>query len=169
MFMQDYDLVWDNHPGSQMGPADVLSHRDEVDTSLDNTAVTMLPTVSDILIRTLDVYLAERIAEFTATGPLVKDATDAMAKHSSLFPCVACDDWTFLTVPFTTRAVSMLLNQLNRTWYTLSIAPRQEATVGISALFTWFNAITGGLVLPPSFADLWLAALLAKPTRLTLT
>jgi len=50
--MQDYDLVWDNHSGSQMGPADVLSRRNEVDTSLDNTTVTMLPTVSDILIHT---------------------------------------------------------------------------------------------------------------------
>ena len=96
MFMQDYDLVWDNHPGSQMGPADALSHRDEVDTSLDNTAVTMLPTIFDVLIRALDVRLAERIAEFTATDPLVKDATEAMAKHSSLFPRVTRDDWTFL-------------------------------------------------------------------------
>jgi len=96
MFMQDYDLVWDNRPGSQMGPANALSCRDEVDTSLDNTTVTMLPSVSDVLIRALDVRLAERIAEFTATDPLVKDATDAMAKHSSLFPRAARDDWTFL-------------------------------------------------------------------------
>ena len=96
MFMQDYDLVWDNHPGSQIGPADALSRRDEVDTLLDNTAVTMLPTVSDVLIRALDVRLADRIAEFTATNPLIKDATDAMAKHSSLFPRAARDDWTFL-------------------------------------------------------------------------
>jgi len=55
MFMQDYDLVWDNRPSSQMGPADALSRCNEVDTSLDNTAITMLPTVSDILIRALDV------------------------------------------------------------------------------------------------------------------
>jgi len=96
MFMQDYDLVWDNHPGSQMGPADALSCRDEVDTSLDNTTITMLPTVSDVLIRALDVQLAEQIADFTTTDPLVKDATDAMAKHSSLFPCAACNHWTFL-------------------------------------------------------------------------
>jgi len=94
--MQDYDLVWDNRPGSQMGPADALSCHDEVDTSLNNTAVTMLPTVSDVLIYALDVRLAERIADFTATNPLVKDATDAMAKHSSLFPRAAHEDWTFL-------------------------------------------------------------------------
>ena len=92
MFMQDYDLVWDNRPGSQMGPANALSRRNEVDTSLDNTAITMLPTVFDVLICALDVQLAERIADFTATDPLVKDATDAMAKHSSLFPCAAHDD-----------------------------------------------------------------------------
>jgi len=96
MFLQDYDLVWDNRPGSQMGPADALSHRNEVDTLLDNTAVTLLPTVSDVLIRALDVRLAERIANFTVTDLLVKDATNTMAKHSSLFPHVACEDWMFL-------------------------------------------------------------------------
>jgi len=96
MFMQDYDLVWDNRPSSQMGPADALSRRDAVDTSLDNTAVTMLPTISDVLVCALDIRLAECIAEFTATDPLVKDATDAMATHSSLFPHTTRDDWTFL-------------------------------------------------------------------------
>jgi len=94
--MQDYDLVWDNHPGSQMGPADALLCHNEFDTSLNNTAVTLLPFVSNVLIRALDVQLAERIADFTVTNPLVKDATDTMAKHSSLFPCVAHEDWTFL-------------------------------------------------------------------------
>jgi len=96
MFMQDYDLVWDNHPGSQMGPADALSHHDKVDTSLDNTAITMLPTVSDVLIYALDVELANKITQFTATDPLVKDATNAMSRHTSLFPCAARKDWMFL-------------------------------------------------------------------------
>jgi len=94
--MQDYDLVWDNCPGSQMGPANALSRRDEVDTSLDNTAITMLPSVSDVLIHALDVRLAERIANFTVTGLLVQDACDAMSKHVSLFPRVSFDDWTFI-------------------------------------------------------------------------
>jgi len=94
--MQDYDLMWDNCSGSQMDPADALLCRDEVATLLNNTAVTMLPTISDVLICALDVRLAERIADFTVTDLLVKDATDAMAKHSSLFPCAACEDWTFL-------------------------------------------------------------------------
>jgi len=79
-----------------MGPANALSHCDEVDTSLNNTAVTMLPTVSDVLICALDVRLAERIADFTAADPLVQDACDAMSKHSSLFPQVSFDDWTFI-------------------------------------------------------------------------
>jgi len=94
--MQDYDLVWDNHPGSQMGPADALLHCDEVDTSLDNTTVTMLSTVSDVLICILDVRLAEQIANFTATDPLVQNAWDAMSKHTSLFPCASFDDWMFI-------------------------------------------------------------------------
>jgi len=96
MFLLDYDLVWDNCPSSQMGPADVLSCRDEVDTLLDNTAVIMLPTVSDVLICALDVELADKIAHFTVTNLLVKDATDTMSKHASLFPHAAHENWTFL-------------------------------------------------------------------------
>jgi len=94
--MQDYDLLWDNCPGSQMGLADALSRRDEVDTSLDNTAVTMLPTVSDVLIHALDVKLAEQIADLTAADPLVQDAWTAMSQHTFLFPHASFDDWTFL-------------------------------------------------------------------------
>ena len=43
MFMQDYDLVWDNRPSSQMGPADVLSCCDKVDTLLDNMLLPCCP------------------------------------------------------------------------------------------------------------------------------
>jgi len=96
MFLQDYDLVWDNRSSSQMGPANVLSCRDEVDILLDSTAITMLPTVSDVLICTLDVRLAERIAHFTATDLLVKDAIDTMSRQTSLFPCTSRDDWMFM-------------------------------------------------------------------------
>ena len=94
--MQDYNLMWDNRPGSQIGPVNVLSRRDKVDTSLDNTAITMLPTVSDVLIRALNVRLAKRIANFTATDPLVQDARDAMSKHTSLFSRAAREGWMFL-------------------------------------------------------------------------
>jgi len=100
MFMQDYDLVWDNRPGSQMGLANVLSCCNEVDTLLDilldNTAITMLPTVSDVLICALDVRLVEKIAKFTATNPLVQDTWNAMSKHTSLFPYASFNNWTFI-------------------------------------------------------------------------
>jgi len=96
MFMQDYHLIWDNCPGFQMGPAYALSRCDEVDTSLNNTAITMLCTVSDVLIRALDVWLAERIADFTVADPLVQDARDIMSKHSSLFPRASFNDWMFM-------------------------------------------------------------------------
>ena len=94
--MQDYDLMWDNRPGSQMDPADALSHHNEVDTSLDNTTITMLHSVSDVLIHALDVRLAERIADFTVTDLLVKDALDAISQQTSLFPCASCDNWKFM-------------------------------------------------------------------------
>jgi len=56
----------------------------------------MLPTVSDILIHALDVALANKIAHFTMTDPLIKDTTDTMSKHTSLFPHTTCEDWMFL-------------------------------------------------------------------------
>jgi len=142
--MQDYDLVWDNHPGSQMGPTDALSRHDEVDTSLDNTTVTMLSTVSNVLICALDVQLAERIADFTVTDPLVRDAVDAMSKQTSLFPRMSCDDWTFMRVPCTLRDASTSWNQLTRIWYAPCTAPQWGVMVDISTPLTWFNATIGG-------------------------
>jgi len=94
--MQDYDLVWNNRSSSQMGPADALSRRNEVDTSLNNTTITILPSVSDVLVCALDVQLAERIADFTVTDLLVQDAHNTMSKHTSLFPCASFDNWTFI-------------------------------------------------------------------------
>ena len=76
-----------------MGPADAFFWHNEVDTSLDNTAITMLPTISNVLIHTLDVKLAEKIVRFTVTNLLLKDATDTMSKHTFFFPCMACKDW----------------------------------------------------------------------------
>ena len=40
--------------------------------------------------------MADKIAHFTATDPLVKDTIDAMYKHTSLFPYMVHEDWTFL-------------------------------------------------------------------------
>ena len=96
MFLQDYDLMWDNCPGSQMGPADALSRFDVVDTLLNNTIVTMLSTIPGVLNCALDVELADKIIHFTTTNLLVRNATDAMPKHTSLFPCAFYENWTFL-------------------------------------------------------------------------
>ena len=63
----------------------------------------------------------------------------------------------------------MFLSQLAEIWYAPCTAPQRGAMVVISAPFTWFNATTGGLVLPPLSDTLWLAVLLARPTRLTHT
>ena len=65
-----------------MGPANALSQCDMVNTSLNNTTITMLPTVSDVLICTLGVELADKIVHFTITNLLIKDATDTIFKHT---------------------------------------------------------------------------------------
>ena len=64
MFLQIYDLMWDNHPNFQMGPADAHSQYNEVDTLHGNITVTMLSSVSDVLVHALDVDLAEKIVHF---------------------------------------------------------------------------------------------------------
>jgi len=56
----------------------------------------LLPCCPLSLLCLSDVELADKIAYFTVINLLVKDATDAMSKHTSLFPHAACMDWTFL-------------------------------------------------------------------------
>lgn len=72
LFLQDFDLVWKVTPGSLMGPADALSRRDLINTSLDNVDSAILP--DPVIISTVDLSLLRHIQESSSSNPLVLQA-----------------------------------------------------------------------------------------------
>ena len=52
LFLQDFHIEWIVTPGSQMGPADALSHKDDIDTSSDNHASSIVLTLLSSMLLT---------------------------------------------------------------------------------------------------------------------
>ena len=59
LFLQDFDIQWQVTPGTKMAPADVLSRRDHVDTTLDNQETSICP--EPIIVQALDLALTQKI------------------------------------------------------------------------------------------------------------
>ena len=76
-----------------MAPADALSHRNSIDTSLDNIDVSIVP--EPVVINALDLTLARHIKLSSSTDPLVLHAISNLADGSPLFPRSALKDWMF--------------------------------------------------------------------------
>jgi hypothetical protein len=93
LFLQDFDLHFLHTPGTQMGPADALSHRDNVDTANDNVELTLLP--DNLFICAIDAALAEKISLSTPSDPLVLSALQALDEGASLFPHTQQTDWLY--------------------------------------------------------------------------
>ena len=76
-----------------MAPADALSRRDSIDTSLDNldTAICLEPMV----IGALDLTLARHITSSSTSNPLVLRMIENLRMGSPLFPCSSVKDWTY--------------------------------------------------------------------------
>ena len=84
LFLQDFNLVFLATPGSQMGPADALSHKDKVDTSNDNQDVILLPPTQ--FIKATNVTLADKIALSSPSDPLISAALHAL-DDGEIAPC----------------------------------------------------------------------------------
>jgi hypothetical protein len=93
LFLQDFDLHFLHTPGTQMGPADALSCRDNVNTADDNVELTLLP--DDLFICTIDAALAEKISLSTPSDPLVLSALQVLDEGASLFPRAQRTDWLY--------------------------------------------------------------------------
>jgi hypothetical protein len=93
LFLQDFDIVWKVLPGTKMAPADALSRRDYVDTSLDNVDTAIVP--SPAIINALDLSLVHYIHSSSASDPLVLRAIQNLSQETPLFPHSALADWTF--------------------------------------------------------------------------
>ena len=93
LFLWDFDLVFLATPGSQMGPADALSHKDEVDTSNDNQDVVLLPPT--LFIKAIDVALADKITLSSPSDPLVSATLHALDNRKSLLARASKHDWHY--------------------------------------------------------------------------
>ena len=76
-----------------MGPANALSHKDEVDTSNDNQDVILLPPT--LFIKAIDVALADKITLFSPSDPLVSATLHALDDGKSLLARVSKYDWYY--------------------------------------------------------------------------
>jgi hypothetical protein len=90
-----------------MAPADALSHRDYVDTSLDNADTSIVP--SPTIINALDLSLVRYIQSSSVSDPLVLRAIQNLSEETPLFPHSALADWTFEMVTYTINTVCMFL------------------------------------------------------------
>ena len=72
LFLQYFNMMYWALPGTQMTPADTLSHQDDVDTTQDNTDVQLLPSNTfDQQIWAIDRALADKIKDSSSSNPLV--------------------------------------------------------------------------------------------------
>ena len=93
LFLQDFNLVWQVIPGTKMAPADALSRRDSLNTSLDNAAVAICP--EPVVINTLDLALTCHIQSSFQSNPLILKAIESLWKGSPLFLHSLLNDWKF--------------------------------------------------------------------------
>ena len=93
LFLQDFHIEWVVTPGSQMGPADALSRKDDLDTSSDNHASSIVP--EPVVINALDLTLSQSIANSTPFDPLVLRVLSALQSGSPLFSRSSLSDWYF--------------------------------------------------------------------------
>jgi hypothetical protein len=155
-----------------MAPADALSRQDYVDTSLDNTDTSIVP--SPAIINALDLSLVRHIQSSSASDPLVLRAIQNLSQETPLFPRSVLADWTFdngnlyykhcLYVPPSARSpilhsihLSPLSGHLGR-FRTKAIVERDFWWPGLSTFITSFvtgcavcqqNKVRTHLVTPP--------------------
>ena len=76
--------------------ADTLSHRDDVDISLDSTDIQLLPcNTFNQQIQAINVALVDKIKDLSSNNPLVLQVVHQIEKELSLFNRSHAKDWTF--------------------------------------------------------------------------
>ena len=98
LFLQDFDIIWGVEQGFNMGPADALSQKDEVDTSDNNWEVILLKGDTQYHhIRAIDTVLAEKITSSSSSDPIVTKALATMnnTEGEPWIPHTNKDNWEF--------------------------------------------------------------------------
>ena len=99
LFLQEYNIKWGVERGINMGPADVLSRKDEINTADNNREITLLKGGEQYFhICTIDTTLADKISSSSASNPIVTKALAVMNNESSepWIPQTAKTDWEFV-------------------------------------------------------------------------
>ena len=79
LFLQEYNIKWGVEKGIDMGLADTLSWKDEVDTSSNNQEIILLKEEDQgHHIWALDLALATKISESSPSDPIISKALVAM-------------------------------------------------------------------------------------------
>ena len=76
-----------------MGPANTLSRKNDLDTSSDNQASSIIP--EPIVINALDLALSQSIANSTSLDLLILHILSALQSRSPLFSHSSLSDWHF--------------------------------------------------------------------------
>ena len=96
LFLQDFDLAYQALPSTQMAPTNAPSHQNDVDTSLNNANVQLLPSNAfDQQIWAINVALADKIKDSSSSNLLALQAVHQMEKELPLFNRSWTKDWTF--------------------------------------------------------------------------
>ena len=99
LFLQEYDIRWGVERGINMGPADALSRKDEIETSDDNWEITLLGGKDQYFhVCTIDAALAKKISSSSKEDPIVTKALAAMNNDSSKpwIPQTTAANWKFV-------------------------------------------------------------------------
>ena len=93
LFLQDFNIVWQVTPGTKMAPADTLSRKDAIDTSMDNAEKAIYPEPA--VIGVLYLALARHIQASFSFDPLVLRAIENLCTDTPLFPRSSIKDWMY--------------------------------------------------------------------------
>ena len=95
-----------------MAPADTLFHRDDVDTTQDNTDVQLLPSNAfDQQIWAIDIALADKIKDSSSSNLLVLQVVHQMEKSYPSSTSQRLRIGLLMTDNSTTRLIFMFPNQ----------------------------------------------------------
>ena len=96
LFLQNFNMVYQALPGTQMAPTDALYCQDDMNTTQDNTDIQLLPSNTfNQQLQAIDMALADKIKDSSSSNPLVLQAVHQMEKELPLFNRSRAEDWTF--------------------------------------------------------------------------
>jgi hypothetical protein len=150
-----------------MAPADALSRRDHVDTSLDNNNSSIVP--SPAIINALDLSLVRHITSSSASDPLVLRAIQNLSNETPLFPCSARWIGHSTMAIYTINIASMSHPRLDRLFFIQYIPRIPQDILDAFVLRQSSNVTFGGQAFPPLSIVLLPDVQSASKTRFALT